>query len=91
MKKEVQNLHDKKVCRNLRESPVLHLNRLLEILLKTVEDDVKHDTAKLVKELTTKAKEDAEKKAKEYVVTAIQKCAADHVSVDDSFSCSTSK
>jgi ribonuclease Y len=50
-----------------------------EYLLKTVEDEVKIDTAKLYKELESKAKEDANKKAKEYVVTAIQKCAADHV------------
>ena len=50
-----------------------------EYLLKTVEEDVKHDTAKLVKELETQAKEEADKKAKEYVVTAIQRCAADHV------------
>lgn len=45
-----------------------------------MEDDVKLDTAKLIKELETRAKEEASKKAKEYVVTAIQKCAADHVS-----------
>ena len=50
-----------------------------EYLLKTVEDDVKHDTAKMIKELENQAKEEASKKAKEYVVTAIQKCAADHV------------
>jgi len=51
-----------------------------ELLLKTVEEEVKLDTAKLVKELEMRAKEEANKKAKEYVVTAIQKCAADHVS-----------
>ena len=50
-----------------------------EYLLKTVEDDVKLDTAKLIKEMENKAKEEADKKAKDYVVTAIQKCAADHV------------
>ncbi|MCI8940164.1 MAG: ribonuclease Y [Dorea sp.] len=50
-----------------------------EYLLKTVEDDVKHDTAKMIKELETQAKEEADKKAREYVVTAIQRCAADHV------------
>jgi ribonuclease Y len=50
-----------------------------EYLLKTVEDEVKHETAVLVKELETRAKEEAGKKAKEYVVTAIQKCAVDHV------------
>ncbi len=50
-----------------------------EYLLKTVEDDVKHDTAKMIKEMEAQAKEEADKKAKEYVVTAIQRCAADHV------------
>ena len=50
-----------------------------EYLLKSVEEDVKHDTAKLIKELEAKAKEEADKKAKEYVVAAIQRCAADHV------------
>ena len=42
-----------------------------EYLLKTVEDDVKHETAKLVKELESRAKEEANKKAKEYIVNAI--------------------
>ena len=50
-----------------------------EYLLKTVDEDVKLDTAKLIKEMENKAKEEADKKAKDYVVTAIQKCAADHV------------
>ena len=50
-----------------------------EYLLKTVEEDVKLDTAKLIKEMENKAKEEADKKAKDYVVTAIQKCAAYHV------------
>ena len=50
-----------------------------EYLLKTVEDDVKHDTAKMIKEMEAQAKEEADKKAKEYVVNAIQRCAADHV------------
>ena len=50
-----------------------------DYLLKTVEEDVKHDTAKMIKELENQAKEEADKKAKEYVVTAIQRCAADHV------------
>ena len=50
-----------------------------EYLLQTVEDEVKIDTAKLYKELESQAKEDAGKKAKEYIVTAIQRCAADYV------------
>ena len=51
-----------------------------EELLKSVEDDVKVDVARLYKELENRAKEEANKKAKEYVVNAIQKCAVDHVS-----------
>ena len=50
-----------------------------EYLLKTVEEDVKHETAVMIKEMETRAKEEASKKAREYVVTAIQKCAVDHV------------
>ena len=52
-----------------------------EQLLSAVKEDVKHETAMYVKEMETRAKEDARKKAKEYVVTAIQKCAVDHVAV----------
>ena len=50
-----------------------------EQLLSAVKEDVKHETAMYVKEMEPRAKEDARKKAKEYVVTAIQKCAVDHV------------
>ena len=50
-----------------------------EYLLKIVEDEVKHETAVMIKEMESRAKEEADKKAKEYVVTAIQRCAADHV------------
>ncbi len=50
-----------------------------EYLLKSVEDDVKHDTARMIKEMENRAREEADKKAREYVVTAIQRCAADHV------------
>ena len=51
-----------------------------DYLLKIVEEEVKHETALMIKEMDARAKEEADKKAKEYVVTAIQKCAADHVS-----------
>lgn len=50
-----------------------------EYLLKSVEEDVKHETAVLIKELDRKAKEEADKRAKDYIVNAIQRCAADHV------------
>ena len=50
-----------------------------EELLRSVEDDVKVDVARLYKEMESRAKDEAAKKAKEYVVNAIQKCAVDHV------------
>ena len=50
-----------------------------EYLLKTVEDEVRHETAVLVKEMEVKVKEEADKKAKNCIVNAIQRCAADHV------------
>lgn len=77
-KKEVQVLHDQSV-QELERISGFTSEQAKDFLLKTVEDEVKHDTAKLVKELVGRAKEEADKKAKEYVVTAIQKCAADHV------------
>ena len=77
-KAEVAKLNEERV-QELERISGLTSEQAKEYLLKTVEEDVKLDTAKLIKELETKAKEEAGKKAKEYVVTAIQKCAADHV------------
>ena len=51
-----------------------------ELLFKTVEEDVKIDTARMIKEQEARAKEEADNKAKEYIVNAIQRSAADHVS-----------
>ena len=75
---EVEELSAKRL-QELERISGLTSEQAKEYLLKTVEDDVKHETAKLVKELESRAKEEANKKAKDYIVTAIQKCAADHV------------
>lgn len=75
---KVDELNNKRV-QELERISGLTSEQAKEYLLKTVEDDVKHDTAKMIKELENQAKEEAGKKAREYVVTAIQKCAADHV------------
>ena len=75
---EVEELSQKRV-QELERISGLTSEQAKDYLLKTVEEDVKHDTAKMVKELETRAKEEADKKAKEYVVTAIQRCASDHV------------
>ena len=77
-KEEVAKLNEQRV-QELERISGLTSEQAKEYLLKTVEEDVKHETAILVKELETRAKEEANKRAKEYVVNAIQKCAADHV------------
>ena len=75
---EIEEIHNKKV-QELERISGLTSEQAKDYLLKTVEDEVKSDTARLYKELESRAKEDASKKAKEYVTTAIQRCAADHV------------
>jgi len=50
-----------------------------ELLLARVEEEIRHETANLVRELEARAKEEAEKRAREIITQAIQRCAADHV------------
>ena len=76
--KKVDELSQQRV-QELERISGLTSEQAKEYLLKTVEEDVKHDTAKMIKEMEAQAKEEADKKAKECVVTAIQRCAADHV------------
>lgn len=86
--REEELAKQREVVARLNEERVQELERISgltseqakEHLLKIVEDEVKHETAVMIKEMESRAKEEADKKAKEYVVTAIQRCAADHVS-----------
>lgn len=77
-KVEIAKLNEQRV-QELERISGLTSEQAKEYLLKTVEEDVKIDTAKMIKEMEAQAKEEVNKKAKDYVVTAIQKCAADHV------------
>lgn len=76
---EVAKLNEQRI-QELERISGLTSEQAKEYLLKIVEDDVKHETAILIKELETRAREESDKKAREYVVGAIQRCAADHVS-----------
>ena len=78
-KAEIAALNEQRI-QELERISGLTSEQAKEYLLKTIEEDVKLDTAKLIKELENKEKEEAAKKAKDCIVTAIQKCAADHVS-----------
>lgn len=49
------------------------------LLLASVEEEIKHEAAMMIKEIEQQAKEEADKKAREIISLAIQRCAADHV------------
>lgn len=78
-KEAIAKLNEERV-KELERISGLTSDQAKDYLLKIVEEEVKHETAVMIKELESRAKEEADKKAKEYVVNAIQRCAADHVS-----------
>ena len=77
-KQEVEALSAKRIQELERISGLTSV-QAKEYLLKTVEDEVKHETAIMVKEMEVRVKEEADKKARNCIVNAIQRCAADHV------------
>ena len=77
-KEEVNKLNEQRV-RELERISGLTSEQAKEYLLKVVEEEVKHETAVRIKEMDMRVKEEAGKKAREYVVSAIQRCAVDHV------------
>ncbi len=76
--KRVEELHEREV-KELENISGMTSEQAKEYLLRSVEDEVRIDTAKLYKELEKEARDEAGKKARDFVVTAIQKCAVDHV------------
>ena len=76
--KAVDDLYDQEL-KELEKISGMTTEEAKSFLLKSVQDDVKIDVAKLYRELVEKAKDDAEKKAREIVVNSIQRCAVDHV------------
>ena len=50
-----------------------------EIILTNAERDVRREMSIMIKEIESQAKEEADKKSREIIGYAIQKCAADHV------------
>ncbi|MBR6238235.1 MAG: ribonuclease Y [Lachnospiraceae bacterium] len=78
-KEQIAKLNEERL-QELERISGLTSDQAKDYLLKIVEEEVKHETAVMVKELESRAKEEADKKAKEYVIGAIQRCAADHVS-----------
>ena len=77
-KEEVSQLQEKRI-QELERISGLTSEQAKEHLLKIVEEDVKHDSAVMIKEVEAEAREEADKRAKEIVIGAIQRGAADHV------------
>ncbi len=75
---KTDQLHDEALA-ELQRISGMTTEEAKDFLLKKIQDDVKVDVAKLYRELVEKAKDEAEKKAQEYVVNSIQRCAVDHV------------
>jgi len=78
LKKETEEIREGHL-RELEKISGLTSEQAKDVLLKSVEEDVKHETAVMIKEMDRHIKEESSKRAKDYVVSAIQKCAADHV------------
>lgn len=78
LESEVQNLYAKQ-REELERLSGLTSEEAKQILLDEIKKEIKHDAAIMIKEIETKAKEEADKKAREVITCAIQRCAADHV------------
>ncbi len=75
---EVQQLYKKQV-EELERLSGLSSEDAKQLLLNNIEKQIGHEAAMMIKDIETKAKEEAERKAKEVIASAIQKCSADHV------------
>ena len=76
--KELDGFIEKQL-QELEKISGLSVEEAKNMLLSEIEKDVRHDASIMIKDIEAKAKEDADKKAKEIIVGAIQRCAADHV------------
>jgi len=78
LKKKTQEAHDQQIL-ELERISGLTFEEARDMLLSSVEDEVRHEAALLIKEIESQAKLDGDKKAREIITLAIQRCAADHV------------
>ncbi len=69
----------KNQVRELEKISGLTSDQAKEYLLATIESEVRHESALLIKDLESKAKQEADKKARSILSSAIQRCAVDHV------------
>ena len=75
---KIQELHEKQLA-ELERISGLSSEEARTMLLANAQEEIKHETAMMIKELEQQAKEESDKKAREIISLAIQRCAADHV------------
>ena len=75
---EANEMHDRQK-QELERVAGMTADEAKEILIDRIQKDAYHDAAVMVREVEAKAKEEADKRARDIVSLAIQKCAADHV------------
>ncbi|WP_091540341.1 ribonuclease Y [Alkaliphilus peptidifermentans] len=75
---EINQLYEKEI-RKLEELSGLTSEEARQLLLNDIEKEVRYESAMMIKDIEGKAKDEAEKRAKEIITYSIQKCAADHV------------
>jgi ribonuclease Y len=78
LKTELQEIHQRH-RRELERISGLSSDEAKVLLLKDVEEEIQQEIAMKIRELEIRAKEESERKAREIISLAIQKCAADHV------------
>lgn len=82
---EINRLYDnvnelyKKQLSELERISGMTSDEAKEFLLNKVKEEIRHEAAMMIKEIEAQAKEEAQKKAREIISYAIQKCAADYV------------
>ncbi len=78
IKQDLNQIYNKQVAELERVSG-MSSEEARQILLADVEKEIQHEAAKMIKDIEEKAKEEGEKRAREIISLAIQRCAADHV------------
>ena len=76
---EISELHNK-IRTELERISGLSSEEARELLLDEIKKEISHDAALMIKDIESKAKEEADKRARNIITQAIQRCAADHVS-----------
>ncbi|NBI07924.1 ribonuclease Y [Senegalia massiliensis] len=76
--KEINQIHEKQIS-ELERLSGLTSEQAKELLLSDIRKEINHEAAIMIKDIENKAKQEAEKKSREILSYAIQKCAADHV------------